>query len=210
MHFRFDPFVVVELRIWIESDLKGSAGVGDLAHRATVPDNADTVQNLEILGYHYSVLTPETLGYRSWQKVPLVLVKGLLKGCIMPSGTTLSAASCCSTTYKVKGFDGEVIIPDELADYLRGLGSVDEMIRLGILDDKVGGIIGLMIGQTDTEQEAKSDYVKLSRIGSRKAEAFRAFDQGKRPSDSEVKALGLKPATCYRYYQSWKRASNQV
>ena len=35
---------------------------------------------------------------------------------------------------------------------------------------------------------------------------FALFDQGRRPSDPEVKALGLKPKTTYNYYQQWKKA----
>ena len=40
---------------------------------------------------------------------------------------------------------------------------------------------------------------------SKKAKAFLLFSQGKRPSDSEVKALGIKPTSAYRYYQDWKK-----
>lgn len=35
--------------------------------------------------------------------------------------------------------------------------------------------------------------------------AFELFDQGKRPSNPEVKALGLKPKTTYNYFQEWKK-----
>lgn len=37
--------------------------------------------------------------------------------------------------------------------------------------------------------------------------AFELFAQGKRPSDPEVKALGLKSKTCYNYFQEWKKLS---
>lgn len=40
---------------------------------------------------------------------------------------------------------------------------------------------------------------------SKKEKAFALFDQGKRPSDPEVKSLGLKPKTRYNYYQLWKK-----
>lgn len=39
---------------------------------------------------------------------------------------------------------------------------------------------------------------------SKKENVFVLFDQGKRPSDPEVKELGIKSATLYRYFQSWK------
>ncbi len=35
--------------------------------------------------------------------------------------------------------------------------------------------------------------------------AFALFDQEKRPSAPEVKALGLKPKTRYNYFQEWKK-----
>jgi hypothetical protein len=40
---------------------------------------------------------------------------------------------------------------------------------------------------------------------SKKAQAFQLYNEGKRPSDSEVKSLGIKPETAYRYYQDWKK-----
>lgn len=41
---------------------------------------------------------------------------------------------------------------------------------------------------------------------SRKDEAFRLFDDGKKPSDPEVKALGLSAKTRYNYYQEYKKS----
>lgn len=35
--------------------------------------------------------------------------------------------------------------------------------------------------------------------------AFALFDQGKRPSDPEVEALGLKRKSTYNYFQGWKK-----
>lgn len=35
--------------------------------------------------------------------------------------------------------------------------------------------------------------------------AFQLFDEGKRPSDPEVKALGIKSKTRYNYFQMWKK-----
>jgi len=37
--------------------------------------------------------------------------------------------------------------------------------------------------------------------------AFELFDQGRRPSDPEVKALGLKSKATYNYFQEWKKLS---
>ncbi len=41
---------------------------------------------------------------------------------------------------------------------------------------------------------------------SKKAKAFELFGQGKRPSDQEIKALGLSPKTRYNYFQEWKKS----
>ncbi len=40
---------------------------------------------------------------------------------------------------------------------------------------------------------------------SKKELAFALFDQGKRPSDPEVKALDLKSKSTYNYFQEWKK-----
>ncbi len=38
--------------------------------------------------------------------------------------------------------------------------------------------------------------------------AFALFDQGKRPSDPEVKDLGIKARSTYTYFQTWKKKNN--
>ena len=40
---------------------------------------------------------------------------------------------------------------------------------------------------------------------SKQKEAFELFNQGKRPSDLELKALGLADRTLYNYFQLWKK-----
>lgn len=42
---------------------------------------------------------------------------------------------------------------------------------------------------------------------SKKQKAFDLFNQGFRPSDTEVKALGLKTKSRFNYYQLWKHSS---
>jgi len=46
------------------------------------------------------------------------------------------------------------------------------------------------------------------RKDTKKAQAFELFNEGKRPSDFEVKSLGIKPNSAYRYYQHWEKAQN--
>lgn len=70
---------------------------------------------------------------------------------------------------------------------------------MGIMNEKVGSVVRSLDGQ----KLESSEELKLLR--SKKAKAFLLFSQGKRPSDSEVKALGIKPTSAYRYYQEWKR-----
>ena len=45
---------------------------------------------------------------------------------------------------------------------------------------------------------------------SKKSKAFELFNQGYRPGDKEVKALGLKSKTTYNYYQLWKKSGPVV
>jgi len=45
----------------------------------------------------------------------------------------------------------------------------------------------------------------MAKEGSLKAKAFKLFEKGKDSSSPEVKALGLKGATRYVYYDNWKK-----
>lgn len=40
--------------------------------------------------------------------------------------------------------------------------------------------------------------------------AFTLFDEGKRPSDPEVKALGVKRRSTYAYFQDWKKSHPEL
>ena len=51
---------------------------------------------------------------------------------------------------------------------------------------------------------AKSKF--LGSFMSKKEKAFEFFSQGMRPSDQEVKDLGLSPKTRYNYFQLWKNS----
>ena len=99
-------------------------------------------------------------------------------------------------------------MPDQFAEYLKSIGSIDEMIALGIMPEKVGRIVKAALGDVETKGETPPARDKALRRGSAKERAFRLFDQDKRPSDPEVRALGVKPTTTYRYYQQWKKAGN--
>lgn len=207
LNLSFDVFAVVELRLWLEPmKARLSTGISGLSHEAAADRPA--AEEPEFVGYHYHMLTPDVLGQRPWQSVPLVLLKGLLDGEVMPQGTTISATSTNAITYKVKHFDGEITIPDRLAGYLKAIGSIDKMVDLGILTDRVGAIAKAELARIGQDQGAFLAEGAPMAKDTRKARAFGLFSRGKRPSDPSVKALGLKPATAYRYFQSWKKAVN--
>ena len=94
---------------------------------------------------------------------------------------------------------------DEYAEYLKRIDSIDEMIAVGIMVEKVGKIVKAALGEVEAKRETSPAREKAVRRGSIKERALRLFGQGKRPSDLEVRALGIKPNTAYRYYQQWKR-----
>jgi len=167
------------------------------------------LQEPKLLGYYYLVLKPEELGgYTFWQTIPLVLLNWLLEGGTKPPGITISEALNDSITYKVQKFKEEVDIPDKFANYLRSIGSIDGMASMGIIIEKVAGIIKSEVGGLKVGGKASLSEEKLKRKDSKKGKALELFSEGKRPSDPEVKSLGIKPESAYRYYQQWKKADN--
>ena len=68
------------------------------------------------------------------------------------------------------------------------------MRELGIIKERTAEIL-----------ELPQPIINRKESKSKKAKAFALFRQGKRPGSSEVKALGIKPESAYRYYQDWKK-----
>jgi len=160
----------------------------------------------KFLGYYYSILRPEDLGgYVFLESIPLVLLKGLLNGEARPDGCAILAASDSDTTYRVQGFEGEVDVPDKFAEYLKSIGSMDKMIDMGVMTGKVGNIVKAALDELEVKHKILPAREKAVRRDSMKERVFRLFDKGKRPGDPEVKALGIKPNSAYRYYQEWKK-----
>lgn len=163
------------------------------------------LEESELLGYFHVFLRPEDLdGYVPWETIPLILLKWLLKGGTKPPGITISASLNDSITYKVQKFKEEVDIPDKFATYLKSMGSID-----GLLNEKIGSIVRSELGELKVEREVSPQKDKILRKDTGKAKAFRLFDEGKRPSDHEVKALKIKSQILYRYYQEWKKFTGQ-
>jgi hypothetical protein len=112
-----------------------------------------------------------------------------------------SAATDGMITYKIPKFKEEVNILDNFAGYLRSIGSIDEMVSMGIMTQKVASIAKSESGELEVEQKASLSKEKGG--DSKKARAFQLFGQGKGPSSPEVKTLGLHKSTRFKYYNQY-------
>ena len=205
----FDVFAAAYAEVWLKPGIKRFNG-----YEFDLPwmEERNCLVRLEkarFLAYHHLILAPEDLGgYVLWRSIPLILLRGLLNGETRPDGCTLSAASDSVTLYRIPGFEGEVEVPDEFVEYLKSIGSIDEMIGTGIMSEKVGNIVKAALSEAEAKHETPPVQEKSGKGNSAKERAFQSFDKGRRPSDPEVKALGIKPKSIYRYYQEWKKARN--
>ena len=205
----FDVFAAACAEIWLRPGKKSINGYEFALPLIEEGNGLVQLERPKFLGYHRLILTPKELGgYVFWRSIPLILLTGLLSGETRPDGCTISAASDSVTTYRVQGFEKEVDVPDQFAEYLKSIGSIDEMISVGVMAEKVGKIVKATLGEVEAKREALPAKERAVRRGSMKERALRLFDQDKRPSDPEVRALGVKPTTAYRYYQQWKKAGN--
>ncbi|MFC1957083.1 hypothetical protein ACFLVY_02180, partial [Chloroflexota bacterium] len=106
----------------------------------------------QFLGYDYLLLTPYDLGSVFWQTIPLVLIIGLSNGESVPVDATIMGASEAETIYRISNFEKDVIIPDDFARYLKEIGGIDQMVSVGILDEKVADIAKQVLNQSGMEQ----------------------------------------------------------
>jgi len=206
LSFMFEVFAIVETGVSLKPGQRQFNGyVFDFPWGEK--KDSSSVEARELLGYHHFLLTPEELnGWSFWQDIPLVLLRGLLSGETQPSGTVITSASNDEMTYKVEGFEEEVEIPSQFAEYLEHIGSIGGMVGMGIMSKKVGTIVQTALAELEAKRKTPSATEKVGRRDSIKERASQLFDAGKRPGDPEVKALGIKPNTAYRYYQDWKKA----
>ena len=203
----FHIFAAAYAEVWLKAANKSFNGYEFALPWLEESDDFVPLEKPRFLGYYHLVLAHEDLGgYVFWRIIPLVLLKGLLNGETRPDGCTISAASDSVSTYRVQGFEKEVNVPDQFVEYLKSIGSIDEMVSMGIMTEKVGNIVRAALCEMDVERKTAAAAGKVRRGDSMKEKAFQLFDAGKRPSDPEVKALGIRPATAYRYYQAWKKA----
>jgi len=76
--------------------------------------------------------------------------------------------------------------------------SIEKMKEAQIIDERTAEVL----------ESPKPISIDHKDSKSKKAHVFQLYNDGKRPSDSEVKSLGIKPDTAYRYYQDWKKTQD--
>jgi len=209
LDFNFDIFAAAYAEVWLRPGKISFDGYEFLLPWLKDKNGLPLleIEKPKFLGYYYLILRPEDLGgHVFWESIPLVLLKGLLNGEARPDGSTILAATDSVTTYGIQGFEEEIEVPDKFVEYLKGIGSMDEMVRMGVMTEKVGSIVKAALAELEAKRKTPSATEKAGRRDSIKERASRLFDEGRRPSDPEVKALGIKPNTAYRYYQDWKKA----
>lgn len=147
------------------------------------------------LGFYQITVVPSESHF--WQSVPLTILFALIDGNLQPPGTTILEQADQLTIYEVKNFEGNMCeIPTSFERYCRSLGSVEKMNEVQIIDERTAEILEPLRPLSISKKEGTSN----------KAKAFLLFSQSKRPSDPEVKILGIKAESAYRYYQAWKKA----
>lgn len=202
-----DVFAAAYAEVWLKPGKKEFNGYEFALPWTEESDDWGPLEKPRLLGYYHLILAPEDLGgCVSWKCIPLVVLKGLLSGETRPAGCRISAASDNITTYAVPGYDKHVSVPDQFIEYLTSIGNIEEMINMGIMTKKVGDIVKVALADVPAESGAPPAREHAAKRVSMKERAFRLFDQGRRPSDPEVRALGIKPNSAYRYYQIWKTA----
>ena len=206
LDFSFEIFAAAYAEVWLKHRKKTFDGFEFSLPSIEEKNGLSLLKSPRFLGYYYSILRPEDLNALVfWKSIPLILLKGLLNGETKPEGTTITAASQNVTTYRVQGFEEEVDVPDEFAKYLKSIGSIDGMVSVGIITEKIAAIVTPELAKIEKEHGGSSIEGTPIEKDTRKAKAFQLFSQGKRPSHPEVKGLGVKPSTAYRYYQAWKQ-----
>lgn len=211
LDFSFDILAAIGAEVWLQPGKKSFDGFEFPLPSIEGKSGLSLLKSPKLLGYYYSISGPEELNaHVFWKSIPLILLKGLLNGEIRPEGTTISAASDEGITYRIPKLEGEITIPNAFADYLRAIGTIDQMVSMNILTMRVASIVKSEFNEITQEREVSSSEKRVKRHDTKKARVYQLFDRGKRPSNPEVKALGIKPNTVYRYYQDWKKTRNRT
>lgn len=206
LDFNFEIFAAAYAEVWLKPGKKTFDGFEFPLPWIEEKNNLALLHKPKFLGYFYLILRPEDIGGQVfWESIPLALLKGLLNGEIRSEGATISAASGEQVIYRIPKVEDKIAIPNSFAGYLKTIGTIDRMVDVDIMSKKVASIVIAELNGLKMEQEIPSPEGKVKREDTRKARAFQLFSQGKRPSDPEVKGLGIKPGSAYRYYQAWKK-----
>lgn len=210
LDFNFDISAAAYAEVWVRPRKISSNGYEFLLPWMKDKNGLPLIEKPKFIGYYHLILSPEDLGgHVSWESIPLVLLRGLFNGEARPNGVTIIAATDSITTYRVQGLEEEIEVPDKFAEYLKNTGSTDEMVRTGITTDKVGNIVKAAFAELEAKRETLPTTEKAARRDTIKEKVYQLFDEGRRPSDPEVKASGIKPKTAYRYYQDWKELEDR-
>lgn len=211
LDFSFDIFAAICAEVWLKPGKKSFDGFEFSLPSIEEKNGLSLLKSPRFLGYYYSISRPEELNaHVFWKSIPLILLRGLLNGEIRPEGMTILAASDEGVTYRIPTLEDEITIPNAFADYLRMIGTIDQMISMNILTKKVASIVKSELVGLAQKCEVSSSKERVKGQDTKKARVCQLFDRGKRPSDPEVKALGIKPDTAYRYYQDWKKSRNHT
>lgn len=206
LDFKFEVSAVAYAELWLKPGKKTFGRYEFPLPQIEEKACSVPLKRPRLLGYHYLILRPENLsGYAFRQSIPLILLKGLLKGEIRPEGATILEASHESVTYQVQGYEDKVKIPAKFALYLRSIGSIDGMVSVGIIAERVADVVKAELANLKEDPGVLSPRVTAGDKNTLKAKAFHLYSRGKRPGDPEVKGLGIRPETAYRYYQEWKK-----
>ena len=188
LDFYFDVFAVVTITV--------SAQVGHKIFNGRQFNFLTNLRELELLGFYQIIITPNEPHF--WQSVSISIIHALIDGNLQPPGTTVLKRTDQLTVYEVRKFEEDICeIPISFERYCRSLGSVEKMKEVQIIKERTAEIL----------EPLRPISINHKESNSKKAKAFELFGEGKRPSDSEVKTLGIKPNSAYRYYQDWKRSS---
>jgi len=185
LDFYFDVFAVVTITV--------SAQAGQKVFNGYKFNFLTNLREPKLLGFYQITITPDEPHF--WQSVPIGIIHALVGGNLQPQRTTILERTEKLTVYEVKKFDMDTCeIPISFERYCRSLGSVKKMEELGIIKKRTAEIL-----------ELPQPIINQKESKSKKAQAFALFRKGKRPGDFEVKTLGIKPESAYRYFQDWKK-----
>jgi len=181
LDFSFDIFAAAYAEVWLRPGKRSFDEYEFLLPWIEEKNGLALLEKPRFLAYHYLLLRPEDLGgHVFWESIPLVLLQGLFNGEARSDGCTILAASDSVTTYRVQGFEDEVDVPDKFVEYLKSIGSIDEMVSMGVMTEKVGNIVKAAIGEVEAKRRTSPAREKTERRDSMKERAFRLFDEGKR------------------------------